>query len=108
MSEFAPAVAQIAVLLTLLALSVPLLGRHLAHLYTCDEHLRVEQVTYRVLRVDPDADQHWRSYAIAVLGFSMVGILALYAFGRCSSTCRSRSASTPCPQTVRGTPPSPS
>lgn len=82
MSEFAPAVAQIAVLLTLLALSVPLLGRHLAHLYTCDEHLRVEQVTYRVLRVDPDADQHWRSYAIAVLGFSMVGILALYAFGR--------------------------
>ncbi|MGB3762672.1 MAG: potassium-transporting ATPase subunit KdpA [Ornithinimicrobium sp.] len=82
MSEFAPALGQVAVLLAVLALTVPLLGGHLARLYTSEKHLRVERLTYRVLRVDPDADQHWRTYAISVLGFSMVGVLGLYAFGR--------------------------
>ncbi len=82
MSELAPALGQIAALLVLLGLTVPLLGRWLAHLYTSERHLGAERVTYRVLRVDPDADQHWRTYALAVLGFSMVGILVLYAFGR--------------------------
>ena len=77
-----PALGQIAALVLLLALTVPLLGRHLAHIYTSDKHLAVERVTYRVLRVDPDADQHWRSYAMSVLGFSLVGVLALFAFGR--------------------------
>lgn len=81
-SELAPALGQIALLVALLALCVPFLGRWLAHLYTSDRHLAVERVTYRVLKVDPDADQHWRSYASAVLGFSLVGVLALYAIGR--------------------------
>ena len=35
-----------------------------------------------MLRVDPDADQHWRTYAMSVLGFSLVGILLLFGFGR--------------------------
>ncbi|MEO9322454.1 potassium-transporting ATPase subunit KdpA [Nocardioides sp. C4-1] len=82
MSELAPALGQILVLVALLALTVPLLGRWLAHLYTSDKHLAVERVTYRLLRVDADADQHWRSYAGSVLGFSLVGVLALYALGR--------------------------
>ena len=77
-----PALGQVLVLVALLAVSVPLLGRCLAHVYTSPKHLVVERVTYRVLRVDPDADQHWRSYAMSVLGFSLVGILLLYAFGR--------------------------
>lgn len=82
MSAVGPAIAQVAVLVLALAVAVPLLGRHLAHLYTSERHLAVERVTYRALRVDPDADQHWRSYAMAVLGFSLVGVLSLYAFGR--------------------------
>lgn len=82
MSELAPALGQIAVLVAALAVSVPFLGRYLAHVYTTPKHLRVERAAYRVLRVDPDADQHWRSYAMSVLGFSLVGILALYALGR--------------------------
>lgn len=82
MSELAPALGQLAVLVAVLAVSVPFLGRYLAHVYTTPEHLRVERATYRLLRVDPDADQHWRSYAMSVLGFSLVGILALYALGR--------------------------
>jgi potassium-transporting ATPase potassium-binding subunit len=81
-SSLAPALAQIAVLVVALAIAVPFLGRYLAHIYTSERHLAVERASYRVLRVDPDADQHWRTYAMSVLGFSLVGILALYAFGR--------------------------
>lgn len=82
MSGLAPALGQIAVLLVALAVAVPLLGRHLAHTYTSERHLAVERVSYRILRVDPDAHQHWRTYAMSVLGFSLVGILALFGFGR--------------------------
>ena len=82
MSELAPTLGQIAVLVLALALAVPFLGRALAAIYTSERHLGVERVAYRVLRVDPDADQHWRSYAMSVLGFSLVSILALFAFGR--------------------------
>ena len=82
MSELAPTLGQIAILVVLLAATVPLLGRHLAHLYTSDQHLALERGTYKLLRVDPEADQHWRTYAMAVLGFSLVGVLVLFAFGR--------------------------
>jgi K+-transporting ATPase ATPase A chain len=82
MSHVGPALGQIGVLVVLLAATVPFLARYLAHVYTSERHMGVERATYRVLRVDPDADQHWRSYAMSVLGFSLVGILSLYAFGR--------------------------
>jgi potassium-transporting ATPase potassium-binding subunit len=82
MSSLAPALGQIAVLVAALALTVPFLGRYLAHVYTSPKHLTVERASYRVLRLDPDADQHWKTYAMSVLGFSLVGILGLYAFGR--------------------------
>ncbi|MCH1866203.1 potassium-transporting ATPase subunit KdpA [Nocardioides sp. CFH 31398] len=82
MSEVLPALGQIAALVLLLVLTVPLLARHLATTYTGERHLAVERLAYRVLRVAPDADQHWRTYALSVLGFSLVGVLALYALGR--------------------------
>jgi K+-transporting ATPase ATPase A chain len=81
-SELAPALGQVALLALALALAVPFLGRFLAATFTSAKHLGVERVTYRLLRVDPDADQHWRSYAMSVLGFSLVSILALFALGR--------------------------
>lgn len=82
MSSLAPALGQVAVLIAVLAVAVPLLGRYLAHVYTSRRHLVLERASYRLLRVDPDADQHWRTYALSVLGFSLVGVLALYALGR--------------------------
>jgi K+-transporting ATPase ATPase A chain len=85
MSELAPALGQILVLVVALAICVPFLGRYLAHVYTSPKHLAVERATYRALRVDPDADQHWRTYAMSVLGFSLVSLLLLYAFGRLQS-----------------------
>ena len=82
MSELLPALGQIGALVVLLALTVPLLARYLATVYTSERHLGVERAAYRVLRVDPDTDQHWRSYAMSVLGFSLVGILLLFGLGR--------------------------
>ncbi len=82
MSGLAPALGQIAILVVALAVTVPFLGRYLAQVYTSPQHLAVERVTYRALRLDPDADQHWRTYALSVLGFSLVGILLLFGFGR--------------------------
>lgn len=82
MSEIAPTLGQLGVLVLALAVAVPFLGRYLAHTYTSEKHLAPERAAYRLLRVDPDADQHWRSYALSVLGLSVVGIVVLYAFGR--------------------------
>jgi K+-transporting ATPase ATPase A chain len=81
-SSLGPALAQILVLVAALAVAVPLLGRYLAHVYTSPKHLAVERASYRVLRVDPDADQRWSTYAMSVLGFSLVGVLLLFGFGR--------------------------
>lgn len=59
-----------------------LLGPYLARVYTSPHHLRVERAIYRTIRVDPDGDQRWGVYYAAVLGFSAVGVLALYALLR--------------------------
>ena len=82
MSATTAAVLQIATLVTALALTVGPLGRWLAHTYTSPRHWAVERGAYRLLRLDPDADQHWRTYLVSVLGFSMVSVLLLFAFGR--------------------------
>ncbi|WP_134740652.1 potassium-transporting ATPase subunit KdpA [Nocardioides sp. 503] len=82
MSDVLPALGQVLLLVAALAVAVPFLGRYLAHLYTSPTHLRVESAAYRVLRLDPEADQHWRTYTVSLLGFSLVSILALFGLGR--------------------------
>ena len=82
MSATWTAVAQILVLvLALVAVHVPL-GGYMARVFTSTRHLRVERVGYRVLRVDPDADQRWSMYLMSVLGFSLVSVLFLYGLER--------------------------
>lgn len=82
MSEVLPALGQVGLLVVALVVTVPPLGRWLATTYSAEGHWRVERATYRALRLDPDADQHWRTYALSVLAFSLVGVLGLYAFAR--------------------------
>ncbi len=50
--------------------------------YTSDHSTRVERRLYRVMGVDPSADQRWSTYLRSVLAFSLVGVLFLYAFLR--------------------------
>jgi K+-transporting ATPase ATPase A chain len=78
---------QAALLVGTLLLVAPALGRYLARVFTGErvalERLLgpVERVTYRLLRVDREA-QDWKAYARALLLFSLVGWLALYALLR--------------------------
>jgi K+-transporting ATPase ATPase A chain len=54
----------------------------MARVYSSPRDSRVERGWYRVVGVDQKADQHWRSYLMSLLGFSMVSVLALYGLGR--------------------------
>src|SRR5512146_1642307 len=42
----------------------------------------VERIFYRIVRVDPKAEQDWKMYTISLLMFSMVGALFTYAILR--------------------------
>ncbi|MGW4652362.1 potassium-transporting ATPase subunit KdpA [Kitasatospora sp. NPDC004289] len=58
------------------------LGDFIAHLLTSARHLRAERVLYRVIGVDPEADQRWPVYLRSVLAFSAVSVLFLYGLQR--------------------------
>jgi K+-transporting ATPase ATPase A chain len=79
---------QLAVLVVLLAISIPVLGGYMARVYGNAKapgdrvFLPVERLIYRICRVDPDQEQRWTVYALSVLAFSLVGILILYAMQR--------------------------
>ncbi len=42
----------------------------------------IERVIYRLAGVDPRIEQHWLTYAVAMLLFNLVGVVALYAMQR--------------------------
>jgi potassium-transporting ATPase potassium-binding subunit len=78
---------QFILLLVVLALTAPPLGRYMAAVYEGrapgDRFFApVERVIYRVLRVNSQREQRWNVYAIALLGFSMVSFLAVYGLQR--------------------------
>ena len=82
MSDTTAGLLQIGLLLVALAVCYRPLGAYMARVYTSEHDSRVERVTYRLMGVDPKADQRWAAYARAVLAFSVVGVLFLYALQR--------------------------
>lgn len=82
MSSTLTAILQLSMLVIALGLCVVPLGDYMYRVYTGEKHLKGERIAYRVLRVDPDADQRWSSYALSVLGFSTASLFFLYALGR--------------------------
>ena len=58
------------------------LGDYLARMLESKRHLVVERGVYKVGGIDPEADQSWSRYLRAVLAFSLVSVLFLYAFLR--------------------------
>jgi K+-transporting ATPase ATPase A chain len=68
--------------------STPLLGRYLAKVYGGGDapgdrvFLPVERAFYRALRVDEQREQRWTGYASALLAFSAVSVVVLYALQR--------------------------
>src|SRR5689334_19689120 len=82
MSDTAAGLLQIGALLVLLALVYRPLGDYMARVYESPKHLRVEKTLYRLIRVDPDVEQRWTTYAAGVLGFSFASAVLLYVMQR--------------------------
>ncbi|MFD0854218.1 potassium-transporting ATPase subunit KdpA, partial [Actinomadura adrarensis] len=71
----------ISLVLALAVVHVPL-GDHMYRVYSSRRHLRAERGMYRLIGVDPAAEQRWTAYAGSVLAFSAVSVLFLYGFQR--------------------------
>ena len=82
MSDTTAGLLQVELLIAALAACYRPLGAYMARVYTSDHHTRVERVLYRVMGVDPAADQRWPAYARALLAFSAVSVLVLFALLR--------------------------
>jgi len=76
---------QIVLLIAALAICYRPLGDYIARIFTTEKHWRVEKAWYRVIGVDPDADQRWGTYARSMLAFSAVSVLFLYLLERIQS-----------------------
>jgi potassium-transporting ATPase potassium-binding subunit len=75
-------ILQIVLLVVALAVFYKPLGDYIARIFTSEKHTRVELGLYRVMGIDPDADQKWGTYARSLLAFSAVGLLFLYLLER--------------------------
>ncbi|MEU4332782.1 potassium-transporting ATPase subunit KdpA [Nonomuraea dietziae] len=72
----------VASLVIALALVHKPLGDYMHRVYTTTRHNGVERFLYRLLSVQPDAEQKWGVYARGVLAFSVISLLALYGLQR--------------------------
>ncbi len=82
MSDLVAFLITLAVLILALALAYRPFGDYMARVYESKRHLAVERGLYRIMGVDPDADQRWTVYLRSVLAFSVVSVLLLFAFQR--------------------------
>ncbi len=82
MSSTWAGVLQVGVLVAALAAVHAPLGDYLAWALSGRRHLAVERGFYRLVGVDPDAEQRWPVYARSLLAFSLVSVLVLYAWQR--------------------------
>src|SRR3974390_2257579 len=79
---------QFVALIALLAMSVPLLGSYMAKVFGGGRapgdrfFAPVERVVYRLGGIDPDREQKWSIYALAMLAFSLLSVLVLFVLQR--------------------------
>src|SRR5512136_3275692 len=82
---------QIVLYLFILLLLVKPLGSYMARVYTGERTFvgrivgPVERLIYRILGLRADDEMDWKTYAVALLLFSLVGLLALYGLQRLQS-----------------------
>ncbi|MCE7007788.1 potassium-transporting ATPase subunit KdpA [Kibdelosporangium philippinense] len=82
MSSTWAGLAQVGLLLLALALVYKPLGDYMARVFTSEKDLKIERAIYRVARVEPRSEQHWKTYASGVLAFSFVSVVLLYLIQR--------------------------
>ena len=82
MGDTTAGLLQVGLLLVALAVCYRPLGAYMARVYESEHDSRIERVIYRVIGVDPKADQRWPVYARSLLAFSAVSVIGLYALQR--------------------------
>ena len=75
-------ILQVLLLVAALAVFYKPLGDYMARIFTSEKHWRLETGLYRLMGIDPDADQRWGTYARSMLAFSAVSVLFLYLIER--------------------------
>ena len=73
---------QVALLVAALAACYVPVGNYMARIFTTDKHWRVERGIYKVIGINPSADQKWSAYLRSMLAFSLVSVLFLYGLER--------------------------
>jgi K+-transporting ATPase ATPase A chain len=78
---------QVGLLILALAVCWKPLGDYIARMVTVDgpgasKHWRVERRLYKLIGVNPDADQKWSTYLRSMLAFSAVCVLIVYGLER--------------------------
>ena len=82
MSSSLAGILQIVLLVAALAACYKPLGDYMARIFTSEKDLRSERAVYRLMGIDPRADQRWGTYARSMLAFSGVSVLFLYLIER--------------------------
>jgi K+-transporting ATPase ATPase A chain len=85
MSDTTAGLLQVGALIAALALCYRPLGGYMARVLTSDRDLRAERVLYRLVGIDSKADQRWALYAVSLIAFSFVSVVALYVLQRVQS-----------------------
>jgi potassium-transporting ATPase potassium-binding subunit len=85
MSDTTAGLLQVALLIAALAACYRPLGAYMARVYTSEHDSRIERGLYKLVGVDPKADQRWAVYARSLLAFSAVSLLFLYGLLRLQS-----------------------
>jgi potassium-transporting ATPase potassium-binding subunit len=73
---------QLGLLIVALAACYIPLGNYMARIFTSDKDWRVERGLYKLIGVDPRADQKWSNYLRSMLAFSLISVLAVYGIER--------------------------
>ncbi|TDD28730.1 potassium-transporting ATPase subunit KdpA [Kribbella turkmenica] len=85
MSDTVAGLLQAGLLVVLLTAVYRPLGGYLARVFTSDRDLRIERGGYRLLGVDPTAEQTWAVYARSLIAFSVISLVLLFLIQRLQS-----------------------
>ena len=81
--------------LLLIALTPPL-GQYMYRVYTRERIGRAEGLVYRLIGVNPGVQQTWRRYGTAVVWFSGISMVLIYALMRAIDTREAERLSRTC------------
>src|ERR1039457_2967003 len=73
---------QVALLVAALAACYVPLGNYMARIFTTNKHWRGERGVYKIIGINPEADQKWSAYLRSMLAFSGISVLFLYGLQR--------------------------